>query len=218
MMKINSDNYTRYNANISLNSELNKYISVRTGVMFTRSDYDKPFNYGSDLYDHMYYLYRWQPMMPYGTFEGKEFRNALTELKSAPTTTKEREYMRLTGGATIKPIKDLSIDIDVAYSSIETRYKKYGTPSLTSGYEIFSARPTVEALRNSYGNYVSSSYDYIYQETGRTENITANIVATYAKRWGDHDFKAMAGSNLEKVNINITGHNAKICLTQEKQS
>lgn len=56
-------------------------------------------------------------------FEGKEFRNALTELKSAPTTTKEREYMRLTGGATIKPIKDLSIDIDVAYSSIETRYK-----------------------------------------------------------------------------------------------
>lgn len=89
---------------------------------------------------------------------------------------------------------------------------------MTSGYEIFSARPTVEALRNSYGNYVSSSYDYIYQETGRTENITANIVATYAKRWGDHDFKAMAGSNLEKVNINITGHNAKICLTQEKQS
>ena len=69
---------------------------------------------------------------------------------------------------------------------------------MTSGYEIFSARPNCRSLRNSYGNYVSSSYDYIYQETGRTENITANIVATYAKRWGDHDFKAMAGSNLEK--------------------
>ena len=35
-------------------------------------------------------------------------------------------------------------------------------------------------------------------ETGRTENLTANFVATYAKRWGDHDFKAMAGSSLEK--------------------
>lgn len=199
MMKINSDDYTRYNANISLNSELNKYVSIRTGVMFTRSDYDKPFNYNSDLYDQMYYLYRWQPMMPYGTFEGKEFRNALTELKTAPTTTKEREYLRLTGGATIKPIKDLSIDIDVAYSSVENRYKKYGTPSLTSGYEIFTARASVDALRNSYGNYISAaSYDYVYQETGRTENLTANFVATYAKRWGDHDFKAMAGSNLEK--------------------
>ena len=42
------------------------------------------------------------------------------------------------------------------------------------------------------------AYDYVYQETGRTENLTANFVATYAKRWGDHDFKAMAGSSLEK--------------------
>mgnify|MGYP000283745166 CR=1 FL=1 len=199
MMKVNSDNYKRYNANISLNSELNKYVSIRTGVMFTRSDYDKPFNYNTDLYDPMYYLYRWQPMMPYGTFEGKEFRNALTEQKSAPITTKEREYLRLTGGATIKPIKDLTLDIDVAYSSVENRYKKYGTPSLTSGYEIFTARPSVEALRDSYGSYLSAAtYDYVYQETGRTENLTANFVATYAKRWGDHDFKAMAGSSLEK--------------------
>ena len=109
MMKVNSDSYKRYNANISLNSDLNKYVSIRTGIMFTRSDYDKPFNYNSDLYDQLYYLYRWQPMMPYGTFEGKSFRNALTEQSTAPMTNKEREYVRLTGGTTIKPIKDLSI-------------------------------------------------------------------------------------------------------------
>lgn len=199
MMKVNSDDYTRYNANISLNSELNKYVSVRTGVMFTRSDYDKPFNYAADLYDPMYYLYRWQPMMPYGTFEGKEFRNALTEQKSAPTTTKEREYLRLTGGVTIKPIKEFTLDVDVAYSSVESRYKKYGTPSMTSGYEIFTARSSVDALRSSHGNYLSSAtYDYVYEEAGRTENLTANIVATFAKRWGDHDFKAMGGFNMEK--------------------
>ena len=198
MMKVNSDDYTRYNLNASINSDLNKYISIRTGVMFTRSDYDKPFNYNSDLYDQLYYLYRWQPMMPYGTFEGKEFRNALTEQSTAPTTTREREYLRLTGGATIRPIKDLSIDIDVVYSSVENRYKAYGTPSLTAGYNIFTAQASVDDLRASYGNYVASSYNYVRQETGRTENLTANFVATYAKRWGDHDFKAMAGSNLEK--------------------
>lgn len=199
MMKINSDKYERYNANLSLNSELNKYVSIRTGVMFTRSNYDKPFNYGADLYDPMYYLYRWQPMMPYGTFEGKEFRNALTELKTAPTTTKELEYLRLTGGATIKPVKDLTIDIDLVYSSTENRYKKYGTPSLTGGYNIFTAQPSVESLRNSYGNYLSAAtYDYVYQENGRTQNLTGNFIATYSKRIGDHDFKVMGGSNLEK--------------------
>ena len=199
MMKINSDEYTRYNANASLNSDLSKYVSIRAGVMFTHSDYDKPFNYNTDLYDQMYYLYRWQPMMPYGTFEGKEFRNALTELKTAPTTTQGRDYLRLTGGATVKPIEDLSIDIDVVYSTVESRYNKYGTPSLTSGYNIFSAVPSVESLRSGYGNYLeAASYDYVYQETGRTEYLTANFVGTYAKRWGDHDFKAMVGSSLEK--------------------
>ena len=199
MMKINSDDYNRYNANVSLNSELNKYVSVRTGLMFTRSDYDKPFNYASDLYDQMYYLYRWQPMMPYGTYEGKEFRSALTDLKTAPTITKEREYLRLTGGVTVKPIKDLTIDVDLSYSSVETRLKKYGTPSLTSGYNIFSAQSSLDALRGSYGNYNSiGTYDYVRQETGRTENLTANFIATYSKRWEDHDFKVMGGSNLEK--------------------
>ena len=216
MMKVGSDEYKRYNANVSLNSELNKYVSIRTGFMFTRSDYDKPFNYNSDLYDPLYYLYRWQPMMPYGTFEGKEFRNALTEQSTAPMTNKEREYQRLTGGITIKPIKDLTIDVDFVYSSVESRFKKYGTPSKTAGYNIFSACPSVDDLRNSYGNYISSSYDYVYQETGRTENLTTNIVATYAKRWGDHDFKVMGGSNLEKSEYEYYWAQRKGLLDPEK--
>lgn len=216
MMEVGNDSYKRYNANVSLNSELNKYISIRTGYMFTRADYDKPFNYNSDLYDPLYYLYRWQPMMPYGTFEGKEFRNALTEQSTAPMTNKEREYQRLTAGVTIKPIKDLTIDVDFAYSSIEERYKKYGTPSKTAGYDIFSARADANALRSSYGNYLSSSYDYVYQETGRTENLTTNIVATYAKRWGDHDFKVMGGSNLEKSEYEYYWAQRKGLLDPEK--
>lgn len=216
MMEINSDSYKRYNANISLNSDLSKYVSIRTGVMFTRSDYDKPFNYNSDLYDQLYYLYRWQPMMPYGTFEGKPFRNALTEQSTAPMTNKEREYVRLTGGVTIKPIKDLSIDVDFVYSTINDRYKKYGTPSKTAGYDIFTARPTVDDLRGAYKNYISSSYDYVYQENGRTENLTTNIVATYSKRWGDHDFKVMGGSNLEKSEYEYYWAQRKGLLDPEK--
>ena len=163
MMKVYSDNSKRYNANISLNSELNKYVSIRTGVMVPSSDYVKPFNYNTDLYDPMCSLYRWTPMMRYGTFEAQEFRNALTDQKNAPITTKEHEYLRLTGGATIKPRKDLTLDIDVAYRSVENRSKKYGTPSLTSGYEIFTALPSVESVRDSYGRYRSAAtYDYVY--------------------------------------------------------
>lgn len=198
LTKINSDDYTRYNGNISVNSDLNKYISIRGAVMYTRADYDKPYNYNSDLYDAMYYLYRWQPVYPYGTLDGKEFRSALTELKSAPMQTKEREYVRLSGGATIKPIEGLTIDIDGIYSSVETRERKYGTPSLVAGYNIFSSYNSLDALKASYSKYVSSSHDFVQMINGRTETLTGNFVATYSKRVKDHDFKVMAGSNIEK--------------------
>lgn len=198
LTKINSDQYTRYNGNLSVNSDLNKYISIRAGLMYTRANLDTPFSYNSDLYDYMYYLYRWQPVYPYGTLDGKEFRSALTELKGAPKQKKRRDYIRLSGGLTIRPVEGLTIDIDGVYSSTETRLHKHGTPSLVQGYNIFSSYKTLDALKDSYGNYLSSSYDYTYEEMGRTEAMTLNAVATYAKRWGDHDFKAMAGSNIEK--------------------
>ncbi len=198
LTKVNPDKYTRYNGNVSINSELNKYVSVRAALMYTRADFDKPYNYNSDLYDAMYYLYRWQPVYPYGTLDGKEFRSALTELKSAPMQTKEREYVRLTGGVTIKPIEGLTIDIDGVYSTVETREHKYGTPSLVAGYNIFSAYSSLDALKASYSNYVSSSHDFTQQISGRTEALTGNFIATYGKRLGNHDFKVMAGSNIEK--------------------
>lgn len=198
LTKVNSDQYTRYNGNLSVNSDLNKYISIRAGLMYTRADYDSPFSYNSDLYDYMYYLYRWQPVYPYGTLDGKNFRSALTELQSAPMQRQQREYVRLSGGATIKPIEGLTIDIDGIYNTIETRLHKYGTPSLVSGYNIFSSYKTLDALKASYSNYLSSSYDYVQEQFGRTETLTGNFVATYTKRFNNHDFKVMGGSNIEK--------------------
>ncbi|WP_291530002.1 SusC/RagA family TonB-linked outer membrane protein [Bacteroides sp. UBA939] len=198
LTKVNPDQYTRYNGNFSVNSELNKYVSIRAGLMYTRADIDKPFNYNSDIYDHMYYLYRWQPVYPYGTMDGKNFRGALTELAAAPMITREREYVRLSGGITIKPFEGLTLDFDGTYSTIETRLHRNGAPPLVEGYDIFTAYSSLDALKASYRPYIAATYDYTREEFGRTEALTGNFVATYSKRLADHDFKVMAGSNIEK--------------------
>ncbi|WP_436413461.1 TonB-dependent receptor [Petrimonas sp.] len=196
LTKANPDVYDRYNANLTLNTEISKQMSVRANAMYTRTDFDKPFMYGSDLYDHMYYLYRWQPMYPYGTFEGKPFRSALTELQQAPMTNREKDYMRLGTGFTLKPMNGLTVDVDFIYTSIESRYKKFGDK--VYAYDIFTAHNSLEKLQNSYRNYISSGYDYVYEERGRTQMLTNNIVATYSKKIENHDFKVLAGSNIEK--------------------
>ncbi|MBQ0024853.1 MAG: TonB-dependent receptor [Bacteroidales bacterium] len=196
MMKINSDKFNRYNANISLNSEINKWLSFRVGLMFTRSNYSYPMNYNSDLYDAMYYLYRWQAMYPYGTYNGAEMRSGLTELKYAPDKTREREYKRLTGGITIKPFKDLTIDLDGSYYTTENRFKVYGDIKGVTAIDVFTACNSLDAFKPK--TYLSSKYDYVQQEDSRTEAFAFNAIATYKKQLGNHNLTVMAGSNIEK--------------------
>ncbi|MDD4516031.1 TonB-dependent receptor [Massilibacteroides sp.] len=197
LTKVNSDQYDRYNTSLTLNTEVNSWLKLRANAMYTKTDMDKPFMYASDLYDHLYYLYRWQPMYPYGTYEGKGFRSALTELEQAQMTRNKTDYMRLGGGLTFTPlpIEGLSFDLDFVYTTTENRYKKYG--GQVEAYNIFSAHSSLESMVNSYGNYISSSYDYVQEERGRTQMLTTNAVATYSKTINDHAFKAIAGSNLE---------------------
>ena len=195
-MKINSDKFNRFNANVSVNSQITKWLSVRAGFMFTKGEYSKPMTYNSDLYDPMYYLYRWQAMYPYGTYNGQEFRSGITETKYAPRTTTETEYLRANGGVTIKPIKDLSVDLDVSYTSKNRFSKKYGDIKGVSAINVFTAMNSSAAFVAN--QYISSSYDYVQETSARTQGIVFNAVATYDKQWGDHGFKAMAGANIEK--------------------
>lgn len=197
LTKVNSDKYDRYNASLTINSTLNDWVKIRANALYTRTDIEKPFMYASDLYDHLYYLYRWQPMYPYGTYEGKGFRSALTELEQAQMTNNQKDYLRMGGGITLTPtpIEGLSFDLDFTYTTTDSRFNKFG--GQVEAYDIFSAHKSLESMENSYGNYISSNYDYVQEQRGRTEMFTTNAVVTYSKTIGDHAFKGMAGSNLE---------------------
>lgn len=214
LTKVNADAYERYNANLNLNTEVNKYIALRANMMYTRTNLDKPFNYNSDLYDYMYYLYRWQPIYPYGTIDGKPFRSALTELEQAPMTRRKKDFVRLGGGVTLTPVKGLTIDVDLIYTTVQERYHKHGDK--VYAMNTFTAYKSTEELVNSYGNYISSSYDYTREENGRTQMFANNIVATYSKRIADHDFKIMAGSNVEESTYKYTWAQRKGLLSASK--
>ncbi|MDR3119128.1 MAG: TonB-dependent receptor [Mediterranea sp.] len=197
LTKDNPDTFDRYNANLTLNTEVSKYILLRANTMYARTNMSKPFVYNANnLYDYMYYLYRWQPIYPYGTIDGKPMRSALTELQQAPMTSRKRDYVRLGGGVTLKPIEGLTIDADITYTATEQRYHAHGDQ--VYAYDIFTNHPNSTALKNSYKNYISAAFDYASEEISRTQMLTSNVVATYSKQIGSHDFKVMAGSSTEE--------------------
>ena len=67
MMKpAKKDDFTRYNASLRLSSEINKYITVRGGAMYSRRNKEYPYVTNSTTADPWLYLYRWGPLYPFG--------------------------------------------------------------------------------------------------------------------------------------------------------
>ena len=59
MMKINTDEYERYNVTSNTTTTIKDWWKVRTNVMFTRSTDSQPYRFTSGQYDAWFYLLRW---------------------------------------------------------------------------------------------------------------------------------------------------------------
>ena len=117
VVKVNPDSYNRFSVNYSTDTEIKPWLKVRSKALYTRTDLETPFNYGTSSYDALYYLYRWPVTMPYGTYEGHPFRNSVTETAAANMDSNIKDYMRFSVGATfVLGIPDLTLDIDYTYN------------------------------------------------------------------------------------------------------
>ncbi len=196
MTKVNPDTYERYNASASINAQAYKWLSIRANTMLTKTVRETPFIYNSSatIYDYMYYLWRWQPTYPYGTYNGQPYRSAITELNQANMNNTTNNYNNFGIGTTITIIKGLTIDADFTYTSAFGMEKKSG--GKLYGLDFWNVKNTTE-LNNSYKNYADSKLDYVQQIDSRSETFTTNAYATYTKQIKEHSFKVMAGTNLE---------------------
>src|SRR5690625_5550304 len=74
VLKVNPDQWDRYNVNLTLNSKVNDWLDVRWNIMWSRTDHQTPYNFYSATYDYWNYLYRWPATYPFGTYERSEER------------------------------------------------------------------------------------------------------------------------------------------------
>ncbi len=83
------DEFQRYNASIQLNTEVNKWLKVNYGSMFSKRIKSYPFVTTSSA-DPWLYLYRWAETYPTGVQEdGLDVRSPYSEMKQANTATLE---------------------------------------------------------------------------------------------------------------------------------
>ncbi|PST84502.1 TonB-dependent receptor [Pedobacter yulinensis] len=190
VLKVNPDQFDRYNISASINSSVNKWIDVRARMFYTNTLKTDPFGFSSATYGPYYYLYRWPAFYPYGTYQGEPFRSAVTETEQANMNRTKTGLSRITAGATFKPLKDLTVDVDYTYSATNERYNTTGGG--TRGWDFWAGWPAAVSQ-----NYQPVSYDYTLVSSDQTEVNTGKAFATYNKSFSDHNFKFILGGDIE---------------------
>lgn len=203
VLKVNPDEFDRYNISASINTAVNDYIDVRAKLFYTNTLATTPFIFSGAQYGPFYYLYRWPAFYPYGTYQGEPFKSVVTEVQQANMNKDKTGLSRIQAGATFKPLKGLTIDADYTYSSTNSHYSKVGGG--TRGIDFWSggALPAVNP------NYQTVAYDYTSINSTWTDVNSGKLYATYSKDINDHSFKAIVGGDIEyyQKNSNFSKRN-----------
>ncbi|MGX5817961.1 SusC/RagA family TonB-linked outer membrane protein [Chitinophaga lutea] len=189
VLKFKDDKFDRYNATVSITTKVYDWVDIRGKMMLSQSKFETPFSYSSDTYGPWYYLYRWPRIYPYGTLDGKSFRSALTEVQQAAMDESRSRFNRVQVGTTLRPIKDLTIDVDYTYSATNSRYYSVGKP--TAGIDFWAGALTYK------DNFQGAAYDYVASNSWWNELNTGRAWATYDRKFGNHNLKFMVGTDMD---------------------
>lgn len=210
------DDFKRYNASVKLTSELNKYITVRAGAIYSDRAKSYPYMTNSTTADAWYYLYRWGPLQPFGSEDGQSLRSPAAEAAQANTAKQSYKYTSVNLGATFNITKDWTVDADYNSANQSYDWLKPGTrftardtwsaPILKTdadgnqvyvngaGQVVASTDPDgtkAYQLRSSTYTSVGANPDHIRRDSEAYKQGTANIYTTYNLKVGDKDQHAL---------------------------
>lgn len=221
------DNFSRYNASLRVSTDINKYITIRGGAMYSRRNKQYPYATVSTTADPWLYLYRWGPGYPFGDDQnGDPIRSPVEEYGAANTANILQNYMNVNLGTTLKFTDDWKFDFDYTYSTQDEAWKRPGTRFTaadswsapvkrmddagnpiyvdSTGKEVSSSAPgAMQAYDLNYHTYTSvgGNPDHIIRSTTNFASSTINAFTTYNwKLTQDHQFKFILGINRVAAN------------------
>ncbi|MFC3561482.1 SusC/RagA family TonB-linked outer membrane protein [Pedobacter jamesrossensis] len=221
------DAFSRYNASLKVSSEINKYITIRGGALYSRRNKEYAYATNSTTADPWLYLYRWSSIYPLGNDEnGDIIRSPQSEVAAANTANILQNYMNFNLGSTINIMKNWKVDFDYTFTNQEELWKRPGTrftarnswvaPKLrvdASGNQIYvndqgqvvssTAAGAIAAYDLSLDTYTAAGTnpDHFARTATNYNNNTINAFTTYNLRVKEnHDFKFILGLNRVTAN------------------
>ena len=224
MLKVTDyDWFKRYNANVRVDTQINDFVNVHAGMMYTNSTKSWAYATSSTTADVWYYLYRWGPTYPLVDKDeyGNNIRTGVYELKTANQATIKRSYASVNAGATITPVKNWNINVDYTYSNNNSQEHdpgiRYwagnswssavnvdGTTMANNEWYQFNGLPSSFVAKQLQLQDYTTSYDLIYQDSYTSTRQTWNVTTDYTLNIANaHELRFMLGLN--SVDYKYTG-------------
>ena len=217
-----SDKFTRYNASLKVSSEINKYLTLRGGALYSRRNKEYGYATSSTTADPWYYLYRWSSLYPLGNDEnGNPIRSPESEIAAANTANILQNYQNVSLGATVNITNNWKVDFDYTYSNQDEIWKRPGTrftardswsaPVIrrnAAGDTLYVNREGQQVAKTDQGaipaydlslreyTAAGTNPDHFYRSSENFFSHTINAFTTYNLNYkDDHAFKFILGLN-----------------------
>ncbi|WP_294617919.1 TonB-dependent receptor [uncultured Bacteroides sp.] len=214
------DDFKRYNASVSVTSEINKWLTVRASSIY--SDRNKRYpGIGNTAADPWLYMYRWSPLFPMGVTEhGNPLKEPSYEMAAANTDNLQNKYYNVNLGFTLNLTKNWDFKFDYTYdrqtaetNSSVTQYEAGGTwyapvAWVENGSQVFvneqgervdtDGMPAYRFPVEKYYNSSGPGASQVGYQNRSADNNTFNMYTTYNLQLGadkEHAFKFMVGMN-----------------------
>lgn len=222
MKPAKNDDFKRYNGSLRISTDINKYVTVRAGAMYSKREKRYAYATSSTTADPWLYLYRWGPNMPMGyDDEGNIIRSPHSEVAQANTASRAYNYINVNVGATVNIMKNWKLDIDYTHATNEYVLKTPGTrytalnswggavaKNDASGNRIYvneagetvadgtpGAMPAYKLGMTEYTAH-GANPDHMYRRSETTNQDTWNISTTYDWKVDKNNaFKFLVGMN-----------------------
>lgn len=188
-LRLFDDNYSKYNANLKLNADITKWLTVGMNLRYIKEKTITPSYYFSSTVNS---LFGWAAMMwptqpirdPNGHFTS-DGRMAFLHDANPNTAIGDKFSGNLT--ALLKLAPGLTVNAGFAYNKYA--FKQTSSKGLVYAYGVDN-EPYLDG-----GSAPETTQ--VWQGAQNNDYISSNIYATYENHIGSHNFKFMVGSQME---------------------
>ncbi len=197
------DDFRRYNGSVRVGTEINNWLKVYAGSMYSKRVKRYAYATNSTTADPWLYIYRWGPTYPMTTEDGDPLRCPSFEMANSNTASMETNYTSLNGGFTISPLKNWKINFDYTHANEEYISNRPGTR--------FTARNTWTAAvvkNDENGNriYVNDAGEVVSSTTPGAMAAYKLSMETYTPAGNnpDHMYRYSSNNKRNTINLNTT--------------